>query len=420
MGRVQLLKPRIHFHTDCPFFAGCENMLAVLFTHSEFREMFDVTFSYGYSARYEKGFRSRVRADFPIHPLRTSLGLGRYAPESSRWPRAALVKLDGYLSFPFSVGAIYRLLRRVRPDILHINNGGYPGAYSCSAAVFAARLAGIRRIVYVVNNVAVPRRSFHRRMDFWMDGFVSRKVNTFVTASAYAGQRLREVLGLREERALTLPNTILSRFPDESPSETRARLHIGADEVVIGCVAVQEERKGQRFLIEAFDALRKELQGRVPLRLVLEGTGSMRSHLERLVRDRGLVNEVIFCEERNVYNLYQCLDLLVLPSIGFEDFPNVILEVMSLGKPVIGTRVAGIPEQIRDGYNGYVVEPKDTDGLCRAMRALVTDPNLRETMGRRSRELFEANFQPNVIVGRYIELYRSLMEGGKEIIHAHA
>lgn len=392
-------------------------MLAVLFNSPEIREMFDLTFSYGYSARYEEGFRSRVKAEFPVHPLRTSLGLGRYGPQSTQRPRAALTKLDSYLSFPLCVGSIHRLLRRARPDIVHINNGGYPGAFSCSAAVFAARLAGVRRIVYVVNNVAVPRQSLHRRMDFWMDRFVSRNVSRFITASTYAAQRLKEVLDLSDEQLVTLPNTILPRFPDETRAQTRSRLGIAPDEIVIGHVGVQEERKGQRFLIQAFSALRGET-GSLKVRLVLEGTGPLRAHLESMVQQLALEKSVIFCQEANIYNLYQGMDLFVLPSIGYEDFPNVILEVMSLGKPVIGTRVAGIPEQIRDGYNGYVVEPKDAAGLCRAMHALVTNPLRREEMGKRSRELFETNFRREVIVGRYIELYRSLLRSEKEIAHA--
>lgn len=394
-------------------------MLAVLFTSPEIREMFDLTFSYGSSARYEEGFRSRVRADFPTHPLRTSLGLGRHGPEGARWPRAALAKLDGYLSFPLCVGSIHRLLRRVQPDIVHINNGGYPAAYSCSAAVFAAKLAGVRRIVYVVNNVAVPRRSLHRKMDFWMDRFVSRNVPGFITASTYAGQKLKEVLNLSDEQLVTIPNTIPPRFPDETPAQTRSRLGIAPDEIVIGHVGVQEERKGQRFLIEAYSALRREIGG-LRLRLVLEGNGPLRRQLESLARDLALEDAITFCQERNIYNLYQCFDLFVLPSIGFEDFPNVILEVMSLGKPVIGTRVAGIPEQIRDGYNGFVVEPRDVSGLCRAMRAIVTDSLQRQEMGKRSREVFEARFRREVIIGKYIELYRSLLGSGKETAHARA
>lgn len=381
--------------------------------------MFDLTFSYGYSRRYEEGFRSRVKADFPSHPFRTSLGLGRYAPEGAKWPRAALAKLDAYLSFPFAIGSIYRVLRRVRPDILHINNGGYPGAFSCSAAVFAARLAGVRRIIYVVNNIPVPRQPFHRKMDFCIDRFVSRNVSRFVTASSYAGGKLKEVLGLSDEQLVTLPNTILPRSADETPEQTRSRLGIGADEIVIGHVGVQEERKGQKFLLEVFSALRKET-GDLKLRLVLEGTGPLRAFLEAMVRDLRLEDSVTFCQEANIYNLYQCIDLFVLPSIGFEDFPNVILETMSLGKPVIGTRVAGIPEQIRDGYNGYVVEPKDSAGLCRAMRAIVTDPVRRTEMGRQSREVFQTNFRREVVITRYIELYRSVLRDERKSCHAHA
>jgi glycosyltransferase involved in cell wall biosynthesis len=82
---------------------------------------------------------------------------------------------------------------------------------------------------------------------------------------------------------------------------------------------------------------------------------------------------------------------------------------MSLGKPVVGTNLAGIPEQIENSRNGYIVEPEDVGQLKGAMKGIVTDKDLREQMGRKSREIFDANFKEDMIIDKYINLYESLL-----------
>lgn len=404
------MKHKIHFHSDCRFFAGCENMLSVLFNNEKIRNNFELSFSYGYSKEYEDGLNERVKAYIKKYPLNTSLRWSIYGPKILRYFLGAIGKLLEFIYFINNIFKIYKVIKKENPDIIHINNGGYPGAYSCSAAVFAAKLAGKDKIVYVVNNVAVPRSSITRKLDAWMDRFVSRNTSRFVTGSNYAGEKLMSVLKFNNAKYVRIPNTIVLRRSDESKEETRKRLGVGSKDILIVNVALYEERKGQKYLIDAFGELSKELGEGLNIKLVLEGKGAMKCELMELVESYGLNSKVLFIEEKNIYNLYNCLDLFVLPSITYEDFPSVILEVMSLGKPVIGTNVAGIPEQIENGRNGYVVEPKNVGQLKDAMKRIVSDKDSREQMGRKSQEIFEGNFKEDMIVDKYITLYESLLK----------
>jgi glycosyltransferase involved in cell wall biosynthesis len=386
-------------------------MLAVFFNNAKIQKKFELSFSYGYSPAYEEGLNERVKTDVRKYPLKnTSLRRKALGPGILRYFSGAFIKLLQYVYFTKNIMEIYRVIKRVNPDIVHINSSGYPAAYSCSAAVFAAKLAGKNKIVYVVNNVAVPRTSIDRKPDFWIDGFVSRNTTRFVTGSNYAGERLKSVLEFNDNQYVRIPNTIVSRKNDESREDTRKRLGIGSNDILIGNVALYEERKGQRYLIEAFNELTKEPGMEPNVKLILEGKGSMKRKLIELVESYGLKNKVSLREERNIYNLYNCLDLFVLPSIGYEDFPNVILEVMSLGIPVIGTNIAGIPEQIENGGNGYIVEPRDIRQLKDALKKITSDKDLRGKMGRRSREIFEANFKEDMVVDKYINLYEFLLD----------
>jgi glycosyltransferase involved in cell wall biosynthesis len=405
------VKPKIHFHSDCAFFGGSENMLAVFFNSRKIHDKFEISFSYGYSRAYEDGFNERVKTAVRKYPLKNTYPhWNAGGPGIVRYPAAAAKKLAQYIYFMKNICGIYRIIKREKPDIVHINNGGYPAAYSCSAVVFAAKLAGRDKIVYVVNNVAVPRNTIDRKIDFWIDRFVSRNTARFVTGSNYAGERLKSVLEFKDEQYTRIPNTVLARSRDESQEETRRRLGAGKNDILIGNVALYEERKGQRYLIEAFRELTGEPGAAPGLRLVLEGKGETKGELEEQVKSSGLDSRVTFVEEKNIYNLYNCLDLLVLSSITYEDFPSVILEAMSLGKPVIGTNIAGIPEQIEDGGNGYIVAPRNAGQLKDAMKKIVGDKDLRGKMGRRSQEIFNANFKEAIIIDRYINLWETLLK----------
>lgn len=100
--------------------------------------------------------------------------------------------------------------------------------------------------------------------------------------------------------------------------------------------------------------------------------------------------------------------MFILPSIEYEDFPNVILEAMSLGKPVIRTNLAGIPEQIEDGINGFVVDPMDAKTLARTILTLLQNKDKRKEMGIKSLERYNRLFSYDKIVNKYINLYENI------------
>ncbi len=98
-------------------------------------------------------------------------------------------------------------------------------------------------------------------------------------------------------------------------------------------------------------------------------------------------------------------DVLIHPSVSNEDLPNVISEAMALSLPIIGTRVAGIPDQVIDGVNGLLVEPGSEEELARAIENLLGDHNARKSYGAASRERYLQRFSPEIAKTRYLELY---------------
>jgi glycosyltransferase involved in cell wall biosynthesis len=102
---------------------------------------------------------------------------------------------------------------------------------------------------------------------------------------------------------------------------------------------------------------------------------------------------------------YKRSAFLVLPSAQ-ETSPMVIAELMALGKPVVATRVGGVPDLVEDGRTGFLVEPGDTPDLAERMLKLLSDPALRAAMGKLARERADQQFRNPFVAKRVHEVYR--------------
>ena len=311
----------------------------------------------------------------------------------------------------YEILVLFRLFKKISPDILHINNGGYPGALSARAAAIAAKLAGVPNVLMVVNNMAVGYRLFSRRIEYPLDILIGKSVDLFVTGSAAAAARLSFVLNIPSGGVLAIHNGIDVRKSSASVVDTRQRLGLEKFEgVVLGIVAVMELRKGHQILLEAIAKLSVENkicnQG---VTILIEGDGHLRRELINFVYNYKLGGLVKFVGvEKNIVDFMSILDVLILPSVQDEDFPNVILEAMALGKPVIASRLAGIPEQLVDGVTGVLVEPRNVDELGEAIVSLVNKPSLRNEMGHAASARFHDHFTSEIAINNYVNLYSQL------------
>ena len=158
------------------------------------------------------------------------------------------------------------------------------------------------------------------------------------------------------------------------------------------CVGRLCEQKGQLILI---DAARLLLEGGISPEIVLVGDGEMRGEIEKRIRERGLNDRVRitgWADEQQVREALRNARALVLPSFA-EGLPVVIMEALAMGRPVISTYVAGIPELVVDGECGWLVPAGDVDALAAAMkRALTAPPAELERMGKVGRARVLAQF----------------------------
>jgi glycosyltransferase involved in cell wall biosynthesis len=203
---------------------------------------------------------------------------------------------------------------------------------------------------------------------------------------------LVEDKGFDPAKIRVVPNGIdLARWiPAPRDPALVAELGIPEHAPVVGVLAMLRPEKDHATFLEAAKLVRKKLP---EARFLLVGDGPEQAKLEALTEKLGLVGRVIFAGRRaDVPKLLSVFDISVLSSVTVETLPMAFLEAMAMERPLVATRVGGVPEMIEEGRNGHVVAPRDPEALAAAILDVVSDPARARAMGRRSREVAEERF----------------------------
>lgn len=185
-------------------------------------------------------------------------------------------------------------------------------------------------------------------------------------------------------------------------------LRSGVDEPLLLAVGQLKEKKGFAYLIEACRLLSER---GVSFRLEIIGEGPLRDSLQTSIARAGLEGDVILrgaLSHDEVKEAYRRADLFVLPCVTAADgdrdgIPNVILEAMASGLPVVSTVHSGIPEAVEDGVSGLLVPPADSGALAEALVVLVGDEGMRRAYGEAGRKLVADSFDVSRNVHSLVE-----------------
>lgn len=197
-------------------------------------------------------------------------------------------------------------------------------------------------------------------------------------------------------------------FPrrDEAALAKRRELGVASADLLIAITARLEPLKGHRYFIDAFAPVVKQFP---QVQAIFVGDGSLRRELEQQAQLLGLGNHIKFLGVRkDVSEILSAIDLLVLPALGGEGLPNVLLEGMACAKPVIATRVGGVPELVREGENGYLVPPEDVPALQKALIHALADRQRLRRMAEVARRIVEDEFSLRLQVSRFEEIFDRL------------
>lgn len=296
-----------------------------------------------------------------------------------------------------------RWLQTQQIDIFHIQRSVSDQG---KAAILAARTAGIPVIISTTHDQP-PHLSLISR---WINQKVNSFLNTTIVVSKYGRQMYLESKDISADKIDMIYNGIrLDYFAEASLEDQASKLasfQLAPDSLVIGTLARLEPSKGIADLLTAVSKLVRCWPNLITL---IAGAGSERAALEQEALRLGLTDHVRFLgyvpDAREFYCL---LDVFVLPSY-WEAFGLVATEAMAVGKPVVATRVGGLPEVVSDGETGLIVPMRDPNALANAIERLLGDKHLREQMGAAGRNRVKTVFSVTKMADQTIALYRSLL-----------
>ncbi len=186
----------------------------------------------------------------------------------------------------------------------------------------------------------------------------------------------------------------------------RKDLNVDSETCLIGTLGRLTPVKGIPYLLQAAKIL---VRGGANVKVLIVGEGSIRQDLLMQTQDLGISDNVVFLGHREDTDiLLQAMDIFVLPSLS-EGIPMALLEAMAACRPIVASRVGGIPEIIEEGVDGYLVEPMDVDNLAERCRRLIESPDVARYMGEQGRKRVERDFSATVMADRVISVYKELL-----------
>lgn len=308
--------------------------------------------------------------------------------------RVETIPSGGDLDWRF-VARLRRLLRAERPDLVHLHSRR--GADVLGG--IAARLEGVPAVLSRRVDNPEPR---------WLVRLKYALYRRVITIS----QGIADVLvseGLDRNRIRCVPSAVDTGLyrPDGDRAWLETTFALPPESKVLAVVAQLIERKGHQVLLDALPAV---LQRHPETRVLLFGQGPLRDKLAESIEQRGLQTVVSLAGFRNdLAHVLPALDLVVHPAF-MEGLGVSLLQAAACGVPIVACRAGGIPEIVRDGVNGRLVEPGDVDGLAASINAVLDDPELAHRYGEAGRRIVSDDFSiPAMVAGNWA-VYRELLD----------
>jgi glycosyltransferase involved in cell wall biosynthesis len=302
---------------------------------------------------------------------------------------------------------IYRLLRKERFDIVHTHT-----AKAGTLARIASWLTGGAKVVHTSHG-----HNFYG----YFGSVKSRLIVVAERALTHITDKLTALTELEKEdlnaygvsgpeRVAVINSGLeLDLYREVSVDKVQKRNELGIrqDTVLISLIARLEPVKGPEYFVRAAHLVGKKFPG---VEFLIVGEGSLRNQLEKQCKSLKIIDKVIFTGWReDIPQILKTLDIVVLPSLN-EAVGRTLIEAGACGKPVVATRVGGIPEVVKDGESGLLVPPCDAYELSLALITLIEDKQKRLDMGAAAKQWIDDKFSASRMVGRFSDLYEQLGE----------
>lgn len=295
-------------------------------------------------------------------------------------------------------GRIHRVLKQVRPHIVHTNN--YVLRYTLPPCL----LANVPVMVHTLQNVAERESDQFGR---WLQRWAFRGRVHPVSIAEKVSESYKQIYGL--PRPTLIPNAIdvgLYAQGRATRAEWRRKEGFAPDDLLYVCVARLFAQKNHRMLLDAFAAG----PARLPeAKLLLAGDGGLQAELEAQAERLKIRDRVFFLGRReDVVALLGAADVFALASL-WEGNPLSVMEAMAAGIPVVVTAVGGVPELVEHGQSGFIAESGNTEAFASALLNVARDSAVLRSLGAAAAKRARDKFDHRQMVQAYDELYGKLL-----------
>jgi len=310
-----------------------------------------------------------------------------------------------YKSLPRRTWFIFQTLRNFQPDIVHSWNF-YANAYAGITGKLARVPAqiGSQRNAFMSEHIQ-KLSGLHRYLSLYSVSSIvvnSRRAKTEMEQSGYPGSQI-----------IYIPNIIDLNFKaDLSSSNGLENFKVKPNTHLIGTVGNLRRQKNHLMFIEAMASVINKfpkVRGLIIGQLV-PSEPKIPEQITTAISQRQLDGKVIWAGyQEGVPQILKSLTIFCLTS-DYEGSPNVIVEAMATGLPIVATSVGDLPDIIKNSQQGFLVEPGDATGIARAINKLLDDPELRRKMGQAARAWVKDNTNAQAISWRFASFYRSAIK----------
>lgn len=300
-------------------------------------------------------------------------------------------------------GLVFRLsswMKRERVRIVHTH------LFTADAyGRLAARIAGVPGIFSTVHSIANPWKNWIHRL---VDRVFARISTRVIGCSDEVAEVLRTRDRLPPSRVVAIQNGIdLNRVVGVPGNGIREELGIEQGRLLMAIIGRLHEPKGHVDLLAALAAIPAELRSNLSCLIV--GDGELRGLVEHEIQRLGLSDWVQLTGiRRDIPQLLAELDIFVMSS-RWEGLPISLLEAMANGVACVSTAVGGVPGVIRNGYNGVLVEPRNTSALATGLLQLLLDKDLRQRLGAQAKNDVFAHYDVRNTATAYHEQYMAAL-----------
>jgi glycosyltransferase involved in cell wall biosynthesis len=303
------------------------------------------------------------------------------------------------------------LFKRLKVDQLMVINGGYPGGDSCRAAIIGwGLLSGKKKGIFNYHNLVMPSPLYLKLQESIVDFFVARNSRLIVTVSKSAADSIsnRKILSNYHNTYYIHNGTNVKYSINTNLFKLRAEFGFKANHKICLMLGTYEKRKGHLFLLTAFQRVIQKIK---EARLLICGYGSEKeiAYVYNIVKKLNLTGFVFLSNYRaDSSSMLQMADLLLISSQEYESFGYTSVEAMAHKKPVVATRIGGIPEVVLDGISGYTTKSDDVKSYSQYIVELLEDDSLSGQLGLRGYQRYINNFSGKLMSKKYHDIFKEI------------